>query len=100
VATNYADNLFWVYGVVLRDEVGFNAEEAMRRLREAGVVCRGFFWPMHEQPVLQRMGLFAGASHPVAERLARREFYLPSGLALRDDQIDYVADVCRDLIRL
>jgi perosamine synthetase len=37
------------------------------------------------------MGLFAGESHPVAERLARRGFYVPSGMALTDEQMEEVA---------
>lgn len=94
-----AQNIYWVYGLVLDDAVGFDAEEAMRRLAQAGVGCRPFFWPMHEQPVFRRMGLFDGESHPVAERIARRGFYVPSGLALSDEQIDTVIGAVRDLLR-
>jgi perosamine synthetase len=97
--TDYADNVYWVYGVLLGDEVPFDANDAIRRLQNAGIGCRAFFWPMHEQPVLRRMGLFANVSCPVAERLARRGLYLPSGLTLRDDQIDEVVDACRKLVR-
>lgn len=89
-ATEYAENIYWVYGVVLDDNVSFDAEEAMRRLAKMGIGTRPFFWPMHEQPVLQKMGLFAGETYPVAERLARRGFYLPSGLALTNNQFERV----------
>ena len=47
---------------------------------------------MHLQPVLRQRGLFAGESYPVAEDLYRWGFYLPSGLALTDAQIDSVAE--------
>jgi perosamine synthetase len=90
--TDYADNHYWVYGIVLDDTVGFDAPEAMRRLAEKGIGTRPFFCPMHEQPVLRRMGLFAQDRHPVAERLYRRGFYIPSGLGLSGDDIAYVAD--------
>jgi perosamine synthetase len=93
----YADRLPWVYGVVLRDDVGFEAEAAMRRLGEAGVGTRPFFWPMHEQPALRRLGLFEAVRCPVAERLARRGFYLPSGVALTRDQAERVAREVRRL---
>lgn len=89
--TIYAENIYWVYGVVLGDDVPFDAEEAMKRLGALGVGTRPFFWPMHEQPVFKKMGLFAGESFPVAERLARRGFYLPSGLALTFEQQAIVA---------
>lgn len=92
-----AENVYWVYGVVLDDTVDFDADDAMRRLAAQGVGSRPFFWPMHEQPVLRRMGLFDGESYPVAERIARRGFYLPSGLALTDGQMDTVVSVMKDL---
>ena len=96
--TEYADNVYWVYGLVLQDEVPFDAEQAMARLAGAGIGCRPFFWPMHEQPVFQRAGLFAGERYPVAERLARRGFYIPSGLGLTDADADRVAGALNDLL--
>ena len=39
------------------------------------------------QPVFQKMGLFAAESYPVAERLADRGFYIPSGLTLKEEQM-------------
>lgn len=85
--TGYAESIYWVFGVVLDGGAPFDAEEAMRRLSERKVGTRPFFWPMHEQPVFRRMGLFEGERYPVAERLARRGFYIPSGLALTDGQM-------------
>jgi len=93
--TEYAQNIYWVYGLLLKDDVGFDAEEAMCRLKELGIETRPFFWPMHEQPVFKKMGLFDSESHPVAERMARRGFYLPSGLGLTSNQISYVANSVR-----
>jgi len=96
--TEYADNIYWVFGVVLDDTVPFDAAEAMRRLAAKGVGTRPFFWPMHEQPVFQRMGLFPGEKHPVAERMARRGFYLPSGMALTPAQIEACAAALREVM--
>ena len=96
--TDYAENLYWVYGLVLSDSVPFDAVGAMQRLKDRGVGSRPFFWPMHEQPVFQRAGLFAGETYPVAERIARRGFYVPSGLALTVDQIDTVARLVKEML--
>jgi perosamine synthetase len=96
--TDAAENIYWVYGVVLDDDVPFDAAEAMGRLARLGVGTRPFFWPMHEQPVFRRMGLFEGQQCPNAERIARRGFYLPSGLALTNSQIDAVAHEVRRLL--
>jgi len=88
-----------VYGIVLADSVAVDAAAMMRRLAEHGVGCRPFFCPMHLQPVLRKRGLFADESYPVAERLYRRGFYLPSGLALTQGQMERVAEALRAALR-
>jgi perosamine synthetase len=96
--TDYARNVYWVYGLVLGDAIPFDAEAAMARFARQQVETRAFFWPMHEQPVFRKRGWFAGERYPVAERLARRGLYLPSGLAISKDQQDRVADVAIDIL--
>lgn len=97
--TGYAENIYWVYGLLLKSEVPFDAEEAMARLKEYKIGTRPFFWPMHRQPVFCRMGLFEGESYPVAEQLAGRGFYLPSGLTLTGEQIGRVANALREVLK-
>lgn len=97
--TAYADNIYWVYGMVLDDSVPFDAKEAMTRLGKLGIGTRPFFWPMHEQPVFRKMGLFAGESHPVAEHIARRGFYIPSGMALTGEQMERSAAAVKEVLR-
>jgi perosamine synthetase len=97
--TDYADNIYWVFGMVLDDSVPFDAKEAMNRLGKLGIGTRPFFWPMHEQPVFRKMGLFAGESYPVAERIARRGFYIPSGMALTSEQLERSAAAVKEILR-
>jgi len=97
--TEYADNIYWVYGLVLKESVPFAADEAMQRLWLKGIGTRPFFWPMHEQPVFRKMGLFAGERYPVAERLARRGFYIPSGMALTGTQMEEVTSAVKEIMR-
>lgn len=85
--TKYADNIYWVYGVVLNNTFPMNAETVMNMLIEKKIGTRPFFYPMHLQPVFNKKGLFLNEKHPSAENLAERGFYLPSGLALTDEEI-------------
>ena len=62
--TEYAENIYWVFGVVLDDAVPFDAAEAMTRLKNKGVDSRHFFWPIHEQPVFRRKGWFSERALP------------------------------------
>lgn len=96
--TDYAENIYWVYGLVLKDDVPFDAVEAMQRLSKCEIGTRPFFWCMHEQPVFRNIGLFDDVSCPVAERIARRGFYIPSGMALTDEQIEQVARIIHKAI--
>lgn len=96
--TDYATNIYWVYGVVLEESVTLDAREAIKRLRSKGVDCRHFFWPMNRQPVFLKMGLFEDVECPAAERLAERGFYLPSGLALTRDQAETCACALREVV--
>ena len=98
VEESWAKQVFWMYGTVLDDAVGFDAVEFARRLAAEGVQTRPFFLGMHQQPVLLGRGLFAGERYPVTDRLARQGLYLPSGLALTESQIDRVCDAVRKVV--
>ena len=97
--TSYADNIYWVYGIVLSDQLNFDADEMMKRLAAQNIGTRPFFFPMHEQPVFHKMGLFVNESYPVAERIARKGLYMPSGLALTKEQMDEVVKVIREELK-
>ena len=96
VQTSYAHNLYWVFSLVIHDDVNINAGEAIQELGKRGVGCRPFFYPMNLQPVFNKMGLFRGESYPVAEKIAEKGFYLPSGLGLNNAMIENVADIVKD----
>ena len=96
--TDYAENIYWVYGIVLKDDIPFDAKEAMQKLGKQGIGTRPFFWPMHLQPVLLNKGLFKGEQYPVAERISRRGFYIPSGLALNNSEIEKITKVLKNIL--
>jgi perosamine synthetase len=94
----WARSVFWMYGVVVREETGLDASTLASLLAQRAVETRPFFLGMHEQPVFLARGLFSGGSHPVAERLARQGLYLPSGTALTDEQVERVCDALAEVL--
>jgi len=94
----WARSVYWMYGIVLDESFGFDAVEAARRLKAEGVETRPYFLGMHAQPVFRGRGLFAGEEYPVADRIAERGFYLPSGLALTDSVVDRVIEAVRRVL--
>ncbi len=97
--TEYAKNIYWVYGLVLDDSLKFDAKEVIVNLTKNGIGCRPFFYPMHQQPVFLNQGLFKNESYPVAERLYKKGFYLPSGLSLNEDQIISVSNSLKNILK-
>lgn len=94
----WARSVFWMYGLVVDEATGLDAAALAEHLRERGVDTRPFFLGMHEQPALHELGLFRGESYPVAERLARQGLYIPSGLALTDEQVERVCAAVREAL--
>lgn len=97
--TEYAENIYWVFPILIKDSYPKNAHQVMKELRELGVGTRPFFYPMHKQPVFQKMGLFIDKSYPNSEKLYERGFYIPSGLGITEEQILRVSEVLREVFR-
>ncbi len=95
--TGYAYNIYWVYGIILGKKIKFSSEIAMKKLAKKNIGTRPFFFPMHLQPVFKKMGLFKNETYPIAENLSARGFYIPSGLALTDEQIHRTVDGIKSL---
>lgn len=93
--THYADNIYWVFGMVIR-RGDLNVETIVNRLADNGIGTRPFFWPMHEQPVFSN--LFVRQRFQHAETMARNGFYLPSGLGLKDEEVNIVASAVREIL--
>ena len=97
--TEYADNIYWVYGLLLDEQVKVDNRTIQKLLAEEGIGSRTFFWCMHEQPVYQKKGLFKGEVYPNSEYLARKGFYIPSGLALTEAQMETVVDKVKKVMK-
>lgn len=92
--TTWGDNVYWVYGLVLGDSYPFDAAALADNLKKKGIQTRPFFLGMHEQPILNKYHR-KGTTFPVAERIARRGLYLPSGLTITEDQVRTSVDALK-----
>ncbi|MBL0109130.1 MAG: DegT/DnrJ/EryC1/StrS family aminotransferase [Ignavibacteria bacterium] len=95
--SEFAENIYWVYGILLNEKSKMNAEEIMKLLNQKNIGTRPFFYPMHLQPVFKKMGLFKNEKYPVSEKLSEFGFYIPSGLALTEDQIITSAEALKSI---
>lgn len=96
--TKYSKNIYWVFAIVIKNHAMLDAERAMKRLGELKIGTRPFFVGMHEQPVFKRMGLFQGETYKVSENMSRNGFYVPSGLAITEEQIHQVVKHLKEIL--
>lgn len=96
--TKFAENIFWVFPLVLKTSCSLEVKTVSKLLADKGIGTRPFFWPIHKQEVFLKMGFFKGTVCPNAERIARRGFYIPSGLALSKLDMDYVIHSLKDVL--
>jgi len=95
----WARSNYWMYAVVVDEATGLTGETFSAQLKQRGVETRPFFLGMHEQPAFHRLGLFAGESYPVTERISRQGVYLPSGNALTALQVEEVCAAILEVIK-
>jgi perosamine synthetase len=87
----YAKSVYWMYHMALVGRAASQREEVMQRLNEKGIETREGFLPYNMQEVFINKGWTRPEECPVARDVAHRGFYLPSGPALGEEELDYVA---------
>jgi len=96
--TDFCENIYWVYAITLKENYKKTAQEVMAELGKYKIGTRPFFYPMHKQPVFNKMGLFLDDDLPNSEKLYEKGFYIPSGLALTDEQIIEVSEALHKVL--
>lgn len=95
--TSYAENNYWVFGLVIHKDYPLSAKEAIKQLANDNIETRPFFYPMHKQPVFQKMGILDKKQRPISEFLYEKGFYIPTGLNLTDEKIEFISDKIKKL---
>jgi perosamine synthetase len=86
----YAKNIYWVFGIVLKKNINLSVIKLMNLLEKKGIETRNFFWPLHLQPLLKKEGYHRKIKLPVSEYISQRGIYLPSGLSLTAKKQTYI----------
>ena len=98
-SVSYADNIYWIYGIMLNINQQKNAEDVINELKKHNIGSRPFFYPMHLQPVFQKMALFQNEKYPEAEKMAEYGFYIPCGLGISNEEINLVAQTLKKILK-
>jgi len=98
-STDYASNIYWVYSLLLKPNSNIDLKDFSNLLSERGIGNRPFFWPMHLQPYLLSKGMFVNEHYPNAEYISSNGLYIPSGLGMTNDDIDYVSGEISKIVK-
>lgn len=97
VTKPHVKNVYWMYGIVVDDKAFGMTRDVLRvALKEQGIDTRDFFYSPSVQPVLRNLYGDVGR-FPNTDYIANHGLYLPSGLALTAEQIEYVCQTMNDL---
>lgn len=90
-------NVYWMYGILAGKNFGVSRNDLMKRLKGRGIETRTFFIPLHNQPFLKKNRSVFKRGFPVAEDIAHRGLYLPSGSGLTKKDIQYVCGCIKEI---
>jgi perosamine synthetase len=94
----WARHVWWMFSVVLDEDVPVERDRVMAELRMRNIETRPIVIPIHSLPPYR--GIAGSGVFPVAERLARRGINLPTWAKLSRDDVRYVCDSLVETVRL
>src|SRR5699024_9849452 len=87
---------FWLTSILVDEaKAAFSSSDLQQSLSEANIEARPLWKPMHLQPVHQEKRSFADGT---SERLFRTGISLPSGSALKQEEIDRIESAIKDFL--
>jgi perosamine synthetase len=94
----WAKSVYWMYAVCINtDKTKLKRQAVMEALKKQGIQTRPFFYPPNR--AFAKMGLYKDTHFPVAERLAKNGFYIPSGLGNTPQEFLTVAQTLSKILK-
>ena len=86
-------NIFWMTTIVLQKDFGISRDEIIKKLKEWNVDSRPVFYPLSSLP------MFDDVNNIHAQNLSSNGISLPSGHNLQEDDINYVCEVLKYILK-
>jgi perosamine synthetase len=96
----WARTVYWMYCIELSPDLNIDANMLAKHLKAEGIESRPFFKGMHIQKPFNDLGLFLGEVHKNTDYAYKYGLYLPSGMTLTYDQIDFICDTISNILTL
>jgi perosamine synthetase len=86
--TPKAENVWWMFSILLKDNVKISRDELMDKLLSDGIETRPLFYPMHIMPPYYD----ENAACPVSEKIATAGMNLPTHAKISREDISFICD--------
>lgn len=93
VEKDWAKSIHWMTSLILENESKINRAEFMAKLKEFNIDTRPLFPPMSQ------FSMFKKANNPMAKFIGSRGVNLPSALNLTEEDIDFVSNKIRKILK-
>jgi perosamine synthetase len=91
IEKSWAKNVIWMYHLVLKGALADQRGAIMAALKDEGIETREGFTPYNLQKIFIDRGWTQADECPKANEVAYRSFYLPTGPAMTEAELDYVS---------
>ena len=98
---NFSKNIYWVFGILIKPNTKIKRNYVMEKLLQNKIQTRPFFYPMHKQAIFKKMKIFnKNEKYPNSEYLCKNGFYLPSGVGIKNFEIDYICRILNNIFKI
>ena len=95
----HSKNIYWVVGILIVNKE-YKKNNVLKLLNKNNIGTRSFFYPMHKQKIFQKMRIFnKKTKFKNSELIFNNGFYLPSGLGITNQEIDYVCKTMNNIFK-
>ncbi|MFZ5453838.1 MAG: DegT/DnrJ/EryC1/StrS family aminotransferase [Thermodesulfobacteriota bacterium] len=104
VSLNYeapgTKNTYWMVTAVLAREMGLGKEEMIELMRNKGIDCRPFFYPLSSLPAYQDLPAASQARrrNRVSYQISPHGLNLPSGMNMTQEKARYVSETLQGIL--
>ncbi len=88
----FTDPVMWMFNLSLNPKYPIDREKLRALLSQAGIETREAFVPINQQKVFLERGWVTPEQCPAANQIMKQGFYIPSGLSLTAEEMNYVCD--------
>lgn len=93
----YAKNVYWMFNLILTGRLSGKRSAFMHELAKRGVETREDFVPYNEQKIFIEKKFTKPADCPVASRVSKDGFYIPSGTLISQKELAYVVKQIKEV---